>query len=115
MRNIHRHQLLRGQSLAEMAVVIPVLFFLLMGGFDLSIAGFIDASGLLVTQVRERMQISFALALLIAVASAALKAARCSALGAAVPPAGRVCGAFKAGRKRGSGGPDGGGVGRGRG
>ncbi len=27
----------RGQSLAEMAVVIPVLFFLLMGGFDASV------------------------------------------------------------------------------
>lgn len=27
----------RGQSLAEMAVVIPVLFFLLMGGFDATI------------------------------------------------------------------------------
>jgi Flp pilus assembly protein TadG len=27
----------RGQSLAEMAIVIPVLFFLLMGGFDASV------------------------------------------------------------------------------
>src|SRR2546425_4814585 len=27
----------RGQSLAEMAVVIPVLVFLLMGGFDASV------------------------------------------------------------------------------
>ncbi|TMD21104.1 MAG: pilus assembly protein [Chloroflexi bacterium] len=27
----------RGQSLAEMAVVIPVLFFLLMGGFDATV------------------------------------------------------------------------------
>jgi len=33
-RRVHRH---RGQSLAEMAVVIPVLFFLLMGGFDATI------------------------------------------------------------------------------
>src|SRR5437762_11341953 len=27
----------RGQSLAEMAVVIPVLFFVLMGGFDATV------------------------------------------------------------------------------
>ena len=32
-----RHDPGRGQSLAEMAVVIPVLFFLLMGGFDATI------------------------------------------------------------------------------
>src|SRR5713101_1120347 len=30
----HRHR--RGQSLAELAVAIPVIFFLLMGGFDAS-------------------------------------------------------------------------------
>ena len=34
-RNFHRAK--RGQSLAEMAVVIPVLVFLLMGGFDASV------------------------------------------------------------------------------
>src|SRR5262249_68165 len=45
---------------------------ILMGGFDLSIAGFIVASALFVTQVRERMHISFAVALLIAVVVAAL-------------------------------------------
>src|ERR1700704_4085681 len=33
-RSMHRK---RGQSLAEMAVVIPVLVFLLMGGFDASV------------------------------------------------------------------------------
>src|SRR6202011_4971449 len=36
MRLIHRGAK-RGQSLAEMAVVIPVLVFLLMGGFDASV------------------------------------------------------------------------------
>ena len=35
MRNTVRHR--RGQSLAEMAVVIPVLVFLLMGGFDATV------------------------------------------------------------------------------
>src|ERR1700737_4053232 len=35
MRLIHRRAN-RGQSLAEMAVVIPVLVFLLVGGFDAS-------------------------------------------------------------------------------
>lgn len=34
---IHTLQRRRGQSLAEMAVVIPVLVFLLMGGFDATI------------------------------------------------------------------------------
>jgi len=37
MRACRRHDPGRGQSLAEMAVVIPVLFFLLMGGFDATI------------------------------------------------------------------------------
>src|SRR5437879_11241866 len=37
MRNAQPRQRRRGQSLAEMAVVIPVLFFLLMGGFDATI------------------------------------------------------------------------------
>lgn len=32
-RSVHK----RGQSLAEMAVVIPVLFFLLLGGFDATV------------------------------------------------------------------------------
>jgi ribose transport system permease protein len=42
-----------------------------MGGFDLSIPGFIVASALIVTQVRERWGISFLLALLVALAGAA--------------------------------------------
>ena len=37
MRTYQRTRRRRGQSLAEMAVVIPVLFFLLMGGFDATI------------------------------------------------------------------------------
>src|SRR2546427_12340334 len=37
MRTYERTRRRRGQSLAEMAVVIPVLFFLLMGGFDATI------------------------------------------------------------------------------
>jgi Flp pilus assembly protein TadG len=37
MRTYQRTHPSRGQSLAEMAVVIPVLFFLLMGGFDATI------------------------------------------------------------------------------
>ena len=37
MRSCRRSRPSRGQSLAEMAVVIPVLFFLLMGGFDATI------------------------------------------------------------------------------
>jgi Flp pilus assembly protein TadG len=37
MRTRPRTHPSRGQSLAEMAVVIPVLFFLLMGGFDATI------------------------------------------------------------------------------
>jgi hypothetical protein len=37
MRACKRNDRGRGQSLAEMAVVIPVLFFLLMGGFDATI------------------------------------------------------------------------------
>src|SRR2546421_10901484 len=37
MRSCRRSRPSRGQSLAEMAVVIPVLFFLLMGGFDATV------------------------------------------------------------------------------
>jgi len=37
MKVCKRNDPRRGQSLAEMAVVIPVLFFLLMGGFDATI------------------------------------------------------------------------------
>ena len=37
MRRNQRSAKRRGQSLAEMAVVIPVLFFLLMGGFDATV------------------------------------------------------------------------------
>ena len=37
MRVLIQHRMKRGQSLAEMAVVIPVLVFLLMGGFDASV------------------------------------------------------------------------------
>ena len=35
--NRNHRRVTRGQSLAEMAVVIPVLVFLLMGGFDASV------------------------------------------------------------------------------
>jgi Flp pilus assembly protein TadG len=35
--NLRHRRMRRGQSLAEMAVVIPVLVFLLMGGFDASV------------------------------------------------------------------------------
>jgi Flp pilus assembly protein TadG len=37
MKNLSHRRMTRGQSLAEMAVVIPVLVFLLMGGFDASV------------------------------------------------------------------------------
>jgi hypothetical protein len=37
MNDLNRRRAKRGQSLAEMAVVIPVLVFLLMGGFDASV------------------------------------------------------------------------------
>ncbi len=37
MKNLTRRSQKRGQSLAEMAVVIPVLMFLLMGGFDATV------------------------------------------------------------------------------
>ena len=37
MKVLTQRQMKRGQSLAEMAVVIPVLVFLLMGGFDASV------------------------------------------------------------------------------
>ncbi len=37
MKNLMHRRMMRGQSLAEMAVVIPVLVFLLMGGFDASV------------------------------------------------------------------------------
>ncbi|MDQ6710687.1 MAG: pilus assembly protein [Candidatus Dormibacteraeota bacterium] len=37
MKNLTHHSRKRGQSLAEMAVVIPVLMFLLMGGFDATV------------------------------------------------------------------------------
>jgi Flp pilus assembly protein TadG len=37
MKNLSHGRMMRGQSLAEMAVVIPVLVFLLMGGFDASV------------------------------------------------------------------------------
>lgn len=37
MRRLEHGRARRGQSLAEMAVVIPVLMFLLMGGFDASV------------------------------------------------------------------------------
>jgi ribose transport system permease protein len=43
---------------------------ILMGGFDLSIAGFIVASGLIVTQVREAWGIPFWLALVVALGTA---------------------------------------------
>jgi Flp pilus assembly protein TadG len=37
MKILSHRRMKRGQSLAEMAVVIPVLVFLLMGGFDASV------------------------------------------------------------------------------
>lgn len=37
MKVLTQRRMMRGQSLAEMAVVIPVLVFLLMGGFDASV------------------------------------------------------------------------------
>jgi Flp pilus assembly protein TadG len=37
MKVLTQRRMKRGQSLAEMAVVIPVLVFLLMGGFDASV------------------------------------------------------------------------------
>jgi Flp pilus assembly protein TadG len=37
MMSLNHRRMTRGQSLAEMAVVIPVLVFLLMGGFDASV------------------------------------------------------------------------------
>ena len=37
MKSLSHPRNMRGQSLAEMAVVIPVLVFLLMGGFDASV------------------------------------------------------------------------------
>jgi Flp pilus assembly protein TadG len=37
MKILSHRRMTRGQSLAEMAVVIPVLVFLLMGGFDASV------------------------------------------------------------------------------
>jgi ribose transport system permease protein len=58
-------------SLAGIAALGQTLL-ILMGGFDLSIAGIAVASALIVTQVRESWDIGFGLALLIALAGAAL-------------------------------------------
>jgi ribose transport system permease protein len=58
-------------SLAGLASVGQTLL-ILMGGFDLSISGFIVASGLLVTEVRGTLGISFAEALLLSVGGLAL-------------------------------------------
>jgi ribose transport system permease protein len=56
-------------SLTGLAAVGQTLL-ILMGGFDLSIAGFVVASGLLVTQVKSEYNIPFGVALLIALAGA---------------------------------------------
>lgn len=58
-------------SLAGLAAVGQTLL-ILMGGFDLSIAGIIVASALIVTQVRDEWGVPFAVALLAALAGAAL-------------------------------------------
>lgn len=58
-------------SLAGLAAVGQTLL-ILMGGFDLSIAGIVVASALIVTQVREEWGVSFGVALLVAVAGAGL-------------------------------------------
>jgi ribose transport system permease protein len=57
-------------SLAGLAAIGQTLL-ILMGGFDLSVPGFIVASALLVTQVRASWGISFGLALMIALGGAA--------------------------------------------
>ncbi len=67
-------------ALAALAALGQTLL-ILMGGFDLSIPGIIAASGLVVTQLREAWDVSFPIALLIAIIGAA-------ALGAL---AGQIC------------------------
>jgi ribose transport system permease protein len=67
-------------SLAGLAAVGQTLL-ILMGGFDLSIAGIVVASALIVTQVKEAWGVSFGTALLVALAGA-------GALGAL---AGQIC------------------------
>jgi len=57
-------------SLAGLASVGQTLL-ILMGGFDLSIAGFIVSSALVVTVLKDRWHVSFVVALLVAVAVAA--------------------------------------------
>lgn len=57
-------------SLAGLAAVGQTLL-ILMGGFDLSIAGIVVASALMVTQVKDVWGVSFAVALLVAIAGAA--------------------------------------------
>src|SRR5262245_49608861 len=47
-------------------------FLILMGGFDRSVAGFIFASGLIVTDVRSEWGVSFLVAFLVALAGAAI-------------------------------------------
>jgi ribose transport system permease protein len=56
-------------ALAGLAATGQTLL-ILMGGFDLSIAGFIVASGLIVTQVREAWGVPFWVALLVALTGA---------------------------------------------
>jgi ribose transport system permease protein len=58
-------------SLAGLAAVGQTLL-ILMGGFDLSIAGIVVASALIVTQVRDEWGVSFVVALLVALVGAAL-------------------------------------------
>jgi ribose transport system permease protein len=56
-------------ALAGLAATGQTLL-ILMGGFDLSIAGFIVASGLIVTQVKEAWGVPFWVAMLVALAAA---------------------------------------------
>ena len=61
-------------SLAGLASVGQTLL-ILMGGFDLSISGFIVASALVVSVLKEKWNVPFVVAILIAVVAAACSAA----------------------------------------
>lgn len=58
-------------SLAGLAAVGQTML-ILIGGFDVSIAGIIVASALIVTQVKEKWGVSFGVALLVAIGGAAV-------------------------------------------
>jgi len=77
-------QILVIASLAGLAAAGQTLL-ILMGGFDLSISGFIVASSLVVTVLKDKWHVSFVVALLIAVVAAAV-------LGAL---AGQICHRFE--------------------